>query len=240
MQKELIPVSIVLAIVAACAAAPGTRPHDMSEAQHEAMARSEDKQAEVHLAQYDPDASVKTLRCGSGSMRVVGAEVSGCRIWRENPTKEELTHAKEHRKVAAAHRAGSQALADAEARACAGLSEEDRDTSPFDHASDIASVTPLESKPIVGKAKVEGATVTFRSLDGGSAEWLQRVVDCHLARNTALGNNVPEMPNCPLVLKNITARVSGTEAGFSVAIRSDDPQTAQEVLRRANALAKSP
>lgn len=46
--------------IAGCAATtPGAQPHDMSTAQHEAMARTEEKTAKLHTTQYDPNASVK-------------------------------------------------------------------------------------------------------------------------------------------------------------------------------------
>lgn len=30
-------------------------------------------------------------------------------------------------------------------------------------------------------------------------DWLERAISCHLARNAALGHEVPAMPDCPLV-----------------------------------------
>ncbi len=143
--------------------------------------------------------------------------------------------------MAADHRAASHALRDAEARACVGLSDDDRDMSPFGHGEDIASVEPLTEGPAAASGKNDlmtttGAVVTFRPVPGMTAPWLQRVVDCHLARNAALGNDVPEMSYCPLVPKNVTAKVSETQTGFAVSIRSDNPATSREVLRRAQAL----
>jgi len=45
------------------------------------------------------------------------------------------------------------------------------------------------------------------------------------------------MPNCPLVPKGVVARVTSTGSGFAVAIRSDNPATAREILARARRLA---
>jgi hypothetical protein len=67
-------------------------------------------------------------------------------------------------------------------------------------------------------------------------QWLQRLVDCHLARNAALGHDVPEMPYCPLVPKGVTASVAPTTTGFAISVRADDTDTANEVLRRARML----
>jgi hypothetical protein len=100
-------------------------------------------------------------------------------------------------------------------------------------------VAPLTDVARHGKhegSTTVGASVTFRAVPGLTAEWLQRIVECHVARNNALGNNVPEMAYCPLVPKGVTAKVNSVGNGFAVEIRSDDPDTAKEVLRRAQAL----
>jgi hypothetical protein len=151
-----------------------------------------------------------------------------------NPTQQHLDDARQHRKAAADHRAASQALRDAESKACAGIPDEDRDMSPFEHRDDIASVTSLGASG--GKGRVEGAVITFHAMPGMSAQWLQRVVDCHLARNAAMGHEAPEMPYCPLVPKDVTAKVSGTSDGFAVQVRSDNPAAAQEIWKRAQTL----
>lgn len=244
--RSAVVASLSLCVAVACGAAqtPGGEPHDMSAAQHDRMARDERLKAGAHAAQDDPDAAVTKPNCSD----LLGSEV--CWSSATNPTKEHLASAEEHRKRAADHRAASAALRDAEARACVGIGAHDRDQSPFDHREDIAAVDALyvgdsdQGNAAAGGGyvsaarggRLEGATVTFRAVSGMTAQWLQRVVDCHLARNAALGFDVPEMPYCPLVPKNVSAKVSPTATGFVVAIRSDDPNTAKEVLRRARAL----
>jgi hypothetical protein len=221
----------VLAFVAACAGTPGAQPHDMSVTRHEAVATEAERGAALEQAEYDPDAGITSTLCNPRSVT--------CWTSTRNPTAEHLNEANSLRKVAADHRAASLALRDAEARACAGLADEDRDTSPFAHREDIASVEPLTDTISSGKgphARMAGALITFRAVPGMTSQWLQRVIDCHLARNAALGHNVPEMPSCPLVPKNVTAQATAASAGFSVAVRSDDVDTANEVLRRARML----
>lgn len=140
--------------------------------------------------------------------------------------------------MAAEHRAAAQALRDAEARACAGIDEADRDASPFEHEGDIASVARLTEAAPAGHASAEhlvGATVVFRAVRGLTAEWLQREIDCHLARNDAVGHDMPEMPNCPLV-PALSAQVRSTGDGFAVDIRGGDDAAAAEILRRAETL----
>jgi hypothetical protein len=146
--------------------------------------------------------------------------------------------------MAADHRAASQALRDDEARACAGLREADRDMSPFAHRDDIARVEPLTEPAPVGRGaniqRTVGAVVTFRAVPGMTAEWLQRLADCHIARAASLGYNMPEMSYCPLMLREVEARVTSTGNGFTVAIRASDPDTVAEIQRRAQALVSAP
>jgi hypothetical protein len=230
MTRLVLPVALASAL-GACGGTPGAQPHDMSVAQHEAMARNAEQGAALHQSQYNPDASVSETRCNPRS--------TTCWTSTSNPTAAHLDEAARLRKEAADHRAASQALRDAEARACAGLSDDDRDISPFAHREDVASVEPLYANVTSGRgqyARMLGAVVTFRAVPGMSAQWLQRVVDCHLARNAALGHESPEMPYCPLVPKGVTATVAPTSTGFAVAVQSDDVNTANDVLRRARML----
>lgn len=230
MRLSSLKISI-LAVLAACASSSqGTRPHDMSTSEHERAAREEERAATLHAGAYDPAAQSVRTRCRTDVPRP-----PLCWTSIENPTAEHQRDAEAHRRLAVKHRAASAALVQAEARACAGIAEEDRDLSPFDRVEDIASVEPLTILS-TGRARIAksvGAVVTFRARPGMTAEWLQRVVDCHLARNAALGHVMPEMPNCPLVPKDITARVTSTGNGFAVEIRSEDPAVASEVLDRA-------
>ncbi len=84
---------------------------------------------------------------------------------------------------------------------------------------------------------VRGAVVTFHAVPGMTAEWLQRVVDCHVARNASMGFSMPEMPYCPLAVKGARGTVASTGNGFAVMVESDDSTAAQEILRRSQALA---
>lgn len=224
-------------LLAGCGGAtPGAQPHDMSVAGHEAAASEHERVAETHAAQYDAGASQEVTRCKG---LTVDSPADVCWSSLRNPTREHLDEADKHRKMAADHRAASQALRDAEAKSCVGISDADRNMSPFEHREDIASVEPLNVGVTSGKnqyTRMQGAIITFRAVPGMTAQWLQRVVDCHLARNAALGHNVPEMPSCPLVPKGVTAKVTATDTGFAVAVQSDDSATAQEVLRRAQLL----
>ena len=71
--------------------------------------------------------------------------------------------------------------------------------------------------------KTNGADIVFRAVPGMTPEWLQRIVDCHLARAAAVGHDMPEMSYCALMLKNVTGQVTSTGNGFAVAVTSQDP-----------------
>ena len=225
-----ISLATISAVFLACAA-PGTKPHDMSAAQHEAMAKNEDAAASEHAGQHDPSATKETTTCGT--------RMGGCWTSVSNPTAQHADDAKRHRELAQKHRAASTALTDAEARACAGLPEDDRDISPFYHREDIQSVSPFSQTVRAGKASVQkevGVTVVFRAVPGLTAEWLQRVMDCHLARAAAVGHAMPEMPYCPLVPNGAKTKVTSTGNGFAVAVFADDAATVAEIKKRADAL----
>jgi hypothetical protein len=235
-----LSMSMVTMTLIACASTPGAKPHDMSAAQHEAMAKEAEQASTIHTTQYDPSAAKSVERCGSGGAHTTLA--GPCWTSTVNPTAEHQRIADEYKKAAADHRAASQVLRDAEARACAGIDDSDRDTSPFAHREDVVAVETLtEASGLKANAKtIEGAVVTFRAVPGLTQQWLQREIDCHIARNAAMGHDAPEMASCPLQPKGIRAEVTATRDGFAVAIRASDPATASEVVRRAEALRARP
>jgi hypothetical protein len=193
----------------------------MSAAGHEQAARE-------HAAQ----ASTIEAGCNNANAAICWTSVS-------HPTAETRLRAEMHRRKAADHRAASQQLRNAESQACAGIPERDRDESPFLHREDIESVAPLYAprSSKIGGQRLVGATVRFRAVPGMTAEWLQRIVECHMARNAALGYEMPEMNECPLMIKSATATVTSTGNGFAVNVRSNDIEAAQAIQRRAEALA---
>jgi hypothetical protein len=222
------------AVAAGCSTATqGARPHDMSAEGHEQHAAREDAAARAHEGQYDAGATAQRKTCGASR-----ATYDSCWSSSVNPTDSHRAEAERHRKMAADHRAASTALRDAEARSCGGVPESDRDTSPFHHREDIVNVSRITGTPR-GKqasAPVAGAKIVFRAVPEMTQEWLQRVVDCHVARNASMGFDMPEMATCPLGVKGAQAQVTSTGDGFAVTIRSDDPQAAEEIARRAERL----
>ncbi|HEX7476634.1 MAG TPA: hypothetical protein VF331_02390 [Polyangiales bacterium] len=220
---------IALGLTTSCAASAGTKPHDMSTAQHEAAAQHEEASAvqQERLAQTD----VKTEAQRDAEAAAWAST--------EDPSEQHKADAASHRELAAKHRAASQALRDVEARACVGISESDRDMSPFYHREDITAVAQAQRSAVHARheqAVPGGGRVVFRAVPGMTVEWLQRLVNCHLARAAAVGYSMPEMSYCPLMLKGVSAAVSSTDGGFAVEVTSDDPSTAAEIWRRVRAL----
>lgn len=222
------------ALLLAGCATTGTEPHAMTGPEHEAAAKQEEQAAKEHMGHYDPAAAIPpTITCPFW----VG--VTCYRSWTsvENPTQQHLAEGKHHAELAFQHRAASQALRDAEARSCTNVPEGDRDVSPFYHREDILSARPLRQSVAYGGGPIIGAEVVFASLAGMTAEWLQRLVDCHLARNAALGDAAKEMPYCPLAVPHARATVRSVGNGFAVDITSDDENSVREIIARAERLA---
>jgi hypothetical protein len=230
---------VTMAIAAGCASAgtsPGAHPHDMSAAAHDREAAAHEAVSAEHEARYEP-----------GIADPCDPRMATC--WNAMRTSTERHHgeAQTHARIAAEHRSASAALRQAEATACAGLPATDRDASPFTHVDDIARVEPIvEAAPGSDAARtgesvrtdVVGAVVTFRAVPGLTAPRLQQMIDCHLARNAALGHVVPEMPDCPLVPRRVTARVRSVGTAFAVEIRGADAAAAREIVARAGRLVR--
>lgn len=214
-----------------CAATPGARPHDASRAQHEAMAAQEERAADVHAAHPATQLQVPPIWCSPN--REVPGDVGFCWSSLTSTTGQHLQDAERHRLRAAEHRAASEALRAAEERACAGIAAQERDQSPFSHVDDIVGVLPL---PLAIAPATAGTSVVFRHVQGLTAASLQRVLDCHLARNASLGHDVPEMSYCPLVPRGVHARAYEVPTGIAVALWSDDPAAARQIKERVDAL----
>jgi len=200
----------------------------MSAAQHDQAAGGEETTAAEHASQHNPSAGGGAPPCAKAICWSADA----------NPNQEHESEMKEHRELAAKHRSAADALRTAEAQSCAGIDEENRDVSPFHRSEDIVSVSETERAEQHGKTTHDmpsGGRAVFRAVPGLTAEWLQRQVDCHRARAAAMGFKMPGMEYCPLMLKDVTAKVTSTGNGFAVDVTSNDPEVAKEILRRMQA-----
>lgn len=105
----------------------------------------------------------------------------------------------------------------------------------------IESVEPLYTREQSGKSgntsRLFGAVIRVRAIQGVTAEWLDRALECHSARRV-LGR-IPEnaMPNDPFWLPGRMVDIDAQSArdGFQVAVRGYSVDDAQEILIRANA-----
>jgi len=235
----------------------------MTAGQHQAAAQTEEHSAAQHQAQYEPSQTKASGPSAGAYAGCIEYESSNCYVrWKstENATDRHLKDAQKHRKLAEKHRAASQALRDSEQRFCSGIPEADRDLSPFYHREDIVAAQGLRKptggsgyvddnlsnvveiqqieKEVFGPGGLQGARVTFRPVPGMTGEWLQRVVDCHLARNAVIGND-GTMSFCPLAVPHARASVTSTGKGFAIDITSDDADSVQEIIKRAWSLGPS-
>jgi hypothetical protein len=84
-----------------------------------------------------------------------------------------------------------------------------------------------------------GARVLLAAGPGVTAEWLERIGECHIAQIAARG--YPQgAAQSPLDVKGAEVRVSSVGDGFAVDIRSYDWKAGREILRRARALLSPP
>ena len=120
--------------------------------------------------------------------------------------------------------------------ACEGIAEDDRDRSPFTRTSDIANAELLDPGAPTDESSIPIVRVTFATVPGLSVQSMQRLVDCHLARNAALGHDIPEMETCPLVPSGVAASVAASDGDVVVTVFAGQAN-ANEVRTRAEKLA---
>jgi hypothetical protein len=216
-MKGNTPVILLTTLVAlsACRGREGTHPEDMSVAEHEAAAERAEAKAVAEEAEYDPD---PIIFGGTDCIEL---------CFRTNPTEHHLRAANQLRREAAAHREASYELRVAEERACSGIPELHRDFSPFYHTSHILGAELGDEGPIV---------VHFDRIPKTTVEGLQQLVDCHMARNAALGFDMPEMDFCPLAIRDVSAEVVEAEQGFDVRLGAKTDEARAEVKARVEAL----
>jgi len=227
MKLTLLSAALWAVLLVSGCRTPGSKPLDMSVAGHDAAAARAEADAQRHgeLSEVAPRRASPCLT-GPGI-----AYDSPCWL-SEGESPADMHHWAQTRsaRAAADHRAASKALRDAEAAACVGIAVWDRDVSPFAHTADLDSVEPVEEG-----GETRGARLTFKGTPGLTAAYLRRLVDCHLARNAAMGFLLPEMAFCPLAVKGAQAEVAGADGALSVTLRGNG-RAAEEILRRARSL----
>jgi hypothetical protein len=85
--------------------------------------------------------------------------------------------------------------------------------------------------------RLAGAVIVVKALQGFTAEWLDRALECHSARRV-LGKIPPgDIPNDPFWLpgKTVDIDVVSTGGQFAATVRTLEPSDAQEIINRTKA-----
>lgn len=195
----------------------GARPSDMSQTEHESVAAEEQTKAASHSRQYDPTALTAVDDCTQS------LDHAGDRI-RPTSTRSKQKHTGERQPRTPPLPAPWARRRLAHRRSFARGSRHE----PFFHHAGIVETRPLTAASgasRTGEATGEsaGATVILLPAAGLTAERLERVVQCHIARNATLGS-LADMPYCPLASKGVFASVGSTGTGFDVKHRLGRPR----------------
>ena len=103
---------------------------------------------------------------------------------------------------------------------------------------DILRVDELKARDHADDPTVpagEGARITIAAQPFVNSAWLQRAIDCHLARN-AVAHRPANASRSPLDVEGTTITVSAEPGSLTINIATNDHQAAREVLTRARAL----
>ncbi|MCL2448253.1 MAG: hypothetical protein FWD17_04850 [Polyangiaceae bacterium] len=130
----------------------------------------------------------------------------------------------------------AQRLRADEASACAEVPVEDRDLGPLASRSRIAGVEDL-SEHVHPKelAQPVGAAIVVRATPGLTAEWLGRLISCHMAHHAVVGNGIADAAS-PLFVSDARIAVSSTGDGFRISITANDVDAARQIIERAHAM----
>lgn len=179
---------------------------------HEVAAEYEQAAAEAHARASCPDPTSSAESCP------------------EDQQTEHEASADAHRSAAEHHRERARELRKYEADACRGIDGVAATLGPFFNREDIARVAVV-ANPSADEVPL-GASAYFRPSRGLTREGLERLVDCHLARNVSKGLDAAQMESCPLVLPGVHAEVGSGPRGLSVTVTSEDPAIAREIVTR--------
>jgi hypothetical protein len=121
--------------------------------------------------------------------------------------------------------------------------DDDKALAPVLGGDAVQRVQPLYSTVEGAKtghqSELRGAVVTVSALPGITAEWLDRALECHSAKEV-LGHG-PTLSDDPFWLpgSSVNIDVTSDRDGFNVAVSAYSANDARRILDRANAFAKS-
>lgn len=89
------------------------------------------------------------------------------------------------------------------------------------------------------QSELRGAVVTVSALPGITAEWLDRALECHSAKEVLGHEPTPSDDPFWLPRSTVNIDVSSDRDGFNVAISAYSANDARQILDRANAFSKA-
>jgi hypothetical protein len=121
--------------------------------------------------------------------------------------------------------------------------DDDKALAPVLSGDAVQRVQPLYSTVEGAKtgpqSELRGATVTVAALPGLTAEWLDRALECHSAKEMLGHEPAPSDDPFWLPGSSVDIDVTSDRDGFNVAITAYSANDARQILTRANAFAKS-
>jgi hypothetical protein len=140
--------------------------------------------------------------------------------------------------AALAGTAAAQTSARNDTMSCVGVPEVEPNGSPLVNPNDVRAIQ--EIKPATPVSETEtvvprgGARILLRAQPGMTAEWLQRIAECHMARVAVAKPAM--LSTSPLDVKGALVSVQSMGNAFAVDITSPDVKVSKEILVRAHAL----
>lgn len=209
----VLTAAMALLSVSGCAS-DGTKPDDMSAAQHRAAAEHERSEAEQHSKEYDPHA-ISPRDPSGGEDIIYGVDDVYWAGDVYNPTAPHRSLAEAHQDLAHAHEAAAKSLEQFEEAECKAFPASTRPSCPL--LGPVASVEDIERG------------VRLRLSEGFAVEPVAAHVRCHFAFARTQGYE--GMDACPLYLKGL--RVQEGE-GF-IDLLLDDGDQIEALRSRARA-----
>jgi hypothetical protein len=226
--------------LAACGGSPrGSRPLGVGDHLAEARRHETDAEREEQIA-GDVDAASRKRPPVCGDVVVADQVSSGgerfhgtvpCWSSEQSTADRHRAEATRLRADARMHRARARELLEAERASCGTLPAEEMDHTPFAHLEDIVWVgAELDG------AKVRGARIRFRPVEGLTEDWLRTAIACHQARAAALGYDPTYMGYDPSAVAGTAVEVIADDDGVLVIVRASDDAAALAVYGRAEEL----
>ncbi len=254
MSLAKLSLGSVLLLAGCISSTPKQQPL-MTAAEHESRARKAEQVAQEHEKRRDPGA-YNIQRCGAppstpvvlpppgvpGGVNgpSVSTSFSPCSPSAINLDRDHETEATRQRWIAAKHRNEAAKIRAREAKACQGLSDDERTADLLVPQQELVAVRELPDYSRTGKASDirGGASLLLRSETGQNARQVEQRLQCRVAR--AAVNSRSELESSPLAVPGAEANVIETDDGWLVEVTANNRKTVQEIKRRAKALEAKP